>query len=161
MLAILLIALVAVGFIMASLPKDNSYKGLLVMAHKSFGFIALILGSLAVIWSFINIKPNYPASMGRFTTMLATAIRLALYLIILIMPWSGYIMATTAGRTFNFFQLFTVPTLINGTPALGQKAYGLHTSVAIIAVIVVSIHILAAIKHQFIDKDNVLKRMWF
>lgn len=161
LVAILIITILVLGFVMTNVPKDFAYKMPMVLAHKSLGLLGVVLSPLVILWSLMSIKPAYPSSMASISVFFATIIRHALLLLIAIMPWSGYIMATSAGRQVKFFELFIFPSLINASPAIGKIAYAVHVFCAPIAAILIIVHILAALKHHFIDKDNILKRMFF
>jgi len=160
--AILILGMIIAGFIMTNLPKEAAYKMPLIIAHKSIGIIIALLSPLVILWIILrHTSPAYPKNMNHWLVYLARIVKLSLLLIILIMPWSGYMMATAAGRKANFFQLFQVPTLFNFTAAGGSLAHTIHVFVAPIAAGLIAVHILAALKHHYIDRDNVLRRMLF
>src|SRR4051812_33402633 len=103
-MAVLITALIIVGFIMTNVPKDYAFKMDLVVAHKSFGVIAVVLGPISLFWIlFRRYTPKYPESMNIWSIFIARVTKIALIAIIIIMPWSGYIMATAAGRNLSFF----------------------------------------------------------
>jgi cytochrome b561 len=152
---ILVVALLIVGFTMTSLPKDFAYRSLFFLTHKSVGLIAFVLGPIVVLWALIRREePKYPSTMSIWAIFIARIVKLSLMAIIIIMPWSGYIMA-------SFFNLFNFPSFINATAANGGLAHVTHMFVAPIAAGLVIFHILAALKHHYIDRDNILKRMFF
>jgi cytochrome b561 len=161
LIASLIIIILILGFIMTNLPKDSIYKLPLIITHKSLGVLAAILAPLVIIWSIISLKPAYPKSMASISIFAAVSVRYLLLLIVAIMPWSGYIMATSANRQAHFFNLFTFPSIINATPAVGKLAYAIHVFCAPVAAGLIIMHILAALKHHFIDKNKILRRMFF
>lgn len=160
--ALLMLTIIILGFMMTNLTKDSVYKMPLVLTHKSLGLIALILAPLTVLWIFLRRHTQrYPSSMSVWSILVARIVKLALIAIMLIMPWSGYVMATANGRQVTFFKLFDFPSFINASAANGSMAHAIHLFVAPIAASLIGLHILAALKHHFFDKDNVLRRMLF
>ncbi|WP_425334296.1 cytochrome b [Polynucleobacter sphagniphilus] len=85
----------------------------------------------------------------------------ALYLLMMVIPLVGWLMSSAKGYTVNYFGLFELPDLLSKDKALGHQLKDLHEYLADILVALVCLHVLAALKHQFIDKDGLLSRMSF
>ena len=86
---------------------------------------------------------------------------LALYLLMLLIPIVGWLMSSAKGYTVNYFGLFELPDLVDKDKALGHQLKEIHEFLANGLMALVGLHILAALKHQFIDKDGLISRMTF
>lgn len=144
------------------LPENSPTAGFLIGGlHKPIGILVFLLAILSYFWRAINIKPSYP---GRMTALEKTAATLAhnlLYLCLIVMPLTGLVMSVAAGRPPNFFGLFQVPQFLAENKSLSDNFFLMHRYIGYLFMIIISIHVLAALKHHFLNKDNILKRMWF
>lgn len=155
LLAIVIIAMLIVGCYMGEwgIPVIGQL-------HKCVGLGVLLLAIFFIIWYFINERPAYPVTMPCWEQIAAKISHLSLLLAVLIMPLAGWLMSTAAGKPPQILGLaLPMPGIPLSTPLriLGKET---HYYVAWILVVLVSIHSLAALKHCFIDKDNILQRMW-
>jgi len=73
----------------------------------------------------------------------------------------GWLMSSAKGYTVNYFGLFELPDLLSKDKALEHQLKDLHEYLADVLVALVCLHVLAALKHQFIDRDGLLSRMSF
>lgn len=140
---------------------ENNLRSQLYSFHKSLGIIVIALAALWVIWAAISTKPTYVDTMPKWQRIAAYSVHGLLYISIIVMPMSGWIMSSAYGYPPQFFGLFTLPNLLPVNAGIAKTASDIHEVVAWSIVILLSLHILAALKHQFIEKDNILKRMWF
>ncbi len=158
--------LVAVQFYLiihvSFLPKDSPLIGFLIGGlHKPIGMLILLLAVLSYCWRAINISPSYPPSMKPFEKVAAKWVHNLLYLCLIVMPLSGLIMSVAGGRPPNFFGLFQVPEFMEKNQRLSDNFYAVHQYTTYVLIALIAIHILAALKHHFINRDTILKRMWF
>lgn len=131
----------------------------LVNQHKSIGMTVLVLVVLRLVWRVLNRPPPFPASMKTWEMLAATAAHWLLYVLILVMPVTGWIYTSAAGFGAEFFGLFEIPDLVGQSDRLEEIFGEIHEWLAIAIVAVVSIHVLAALRHQFVLKDGLLRRM--
>lgn len=126
--------------------------------HKSLGVIILFLAILRIIWYIFNIKPTLNANI--YIRIAAKTVHLGLYFILIAFPLSGYLMSSFAGYPVSVFGLFTLPNLVGTNTDLARTFNFLHTEViATIFFVLISAHILGALFHHFILKDNTLKKI--
>lgn len=156
--AFVIISLLIVGFIMEDLAsadlKNNVYN-----IHKLFGISILAITIFRILWSLYNIKPKLPDHMARIERFLARMMTKLLYLALLIMPLSGWVMSTAAGHIPHIFGLQLPFPLITKNPQIANYAAKSHYVMAWSIILLVSLHVLAAIKHYFWNKDRILQRM--
>ena len=129
--------------------------------HVSIGVSILVLSILRLVWRFINPPPAYPASMAPWEQMASKAMVVVFYALLIGIPLTGWLAmpkflsehAAMAGiRAFGAFPLPTAPSL--GLPMKSIHAIGSNLTIALLA-----LHVLAALKHHFINRDEILRRM--
>ncbi|MDX1949724.1 MAG: cytochrome b/b6 domain-containing protein [Rickettsiales bacterium] len=157
-MAVIIIGLLTSGFTKGYLPKE--YRGDFYFYHKSFGMIALGLIILRIIIKSLTFKtePKLPEILGKQNIILAKLGWALLYLFMIFMPLSGYI-ATDAGDYSLPVFGFQFPDLITKNKPLGRFFWELHETLPWFFVAIISLHFLASVKHYFLDKVNLFKRM--
>ena len=138
--------------------------------HKSIGITVLVLSVLRLVWRLVNRPPPLPASMPAWERYAAHTVHALLYGIMIGMPLTGWAMSSASAliRVFpiTWFGLFRWPTisaLANLPPERMKSAHDLfftlHNGGAWLAYGLVTLHVLAALRHQFLKSDDVLWRM--
>lgn len=156
-ISILIITLLCVGFYIASLPPSPEKWEILSM-HKATGILVLMLVFLRVIWRLSNIQPALPSSLPNILVKLANANIFLLYFLMIAMPVSGATASLFSGHDISFYGLFTIKALADKSD-ISSYAWLAHETIAFIFIAAISAHILAALYHHFVLKDNVLRRM--
>jgi cytochrome b561 len=123
------------------------------------GVTVLALAMIRVLWRKANRPPAHVASMSPLQVKLADYTHYLLYFLIFAVPISGYLYTTAAGVPVVYLGLFKIPSLFEADPALKELLKPVHYWLNMVLAAVVAGHVLAALKHQFIDRDGVLKRM--
>ncbi|MGC0372200.1 MAG: hypothetical protein DGJ47_000907 [Rickettsiaceae bacterium] len=155
--AIIIISIISVGFYMTSM--DNSKEKYEIYAlHKSFGIIVLCIVLSRIAWRGMNIKVAAVPNLPKILTSLASIGHFLLYIFMLIMPISGMTMSLFSGRSISFFNLFSIPAFAVNKQ-LASFFHLIHNISAKLLVALIIGHILGALYHHFIRKDQVLKRM--
>lgn len=157
LIAVLVLVLLALGFIMGSF-KNDAINDVLYMIHKSLGLSVLGLIIIRLLWRISNVRPSL-SSLPLWEQKSALINHLVLYLLLIVMPISGWIMSVAAGYPPVFFNLFEVPLPIEKNKLIADTAGEIHEFLAWCIIAFVTIHILAAFKHYLWDKDQVMQRM--
>lgn len=147
--AILVLAMLTLGYFMAT-PGFYSL-------HKLTGLLVLILVAARIIWMLINSQPEL--NINRYEKILAQSVKVLLYLAILIMPLSGWMMATAFGSAPHIGNLRIAMPGIPLSHSLAKTLMQVHNTTAIILIVLISLHLLGALKHHFIDRNTILVRM--
>ena len=150
--------MVPVGFLMHDIA-DKAMKGQVYNMHKLTGLTILTLMGFRVMWAIVNPKPVLPANTAAWERFTEKMVHGLLYLMLIIMPISGWIMSTASGHSPHLGDLILHLPGIDKYKPTAEIAAGIHKTTALILIGFVSLHILAAFKHHFVDRDNVLRRM--
>ena len=158
LMAILLFGLLALGFYMHDLPLSPE-KLKLYSWHKWAGVTAFLLVWLRLFWRVTRRPPALPGSMPKAMQLAAHAGHLLLYVLMIAIPLSGWLMSSAKGFQTVWFGVLPIPDLIGKHKETGDLLQTLHMGLNLLFVGVIAGHIGAALKHHFIDKDDILKRM--
>ncbi|WP_419656502.1 cytochrome b561 [Desulfosarcina variabilis str. Montpellier] len=147
-----------IGGAVLSLFESGGLRTFTLSAHKSTGVIILLLMTGRLIWRLYNSQPrdlgNIPA-----LNFIAYVLHIWLYVLLFLQPLSGILMSQAYGYPVIVFGLFKLPSLIWNSPALGAIFGEVHTVASVVLILTIAIHIAAALKHHFVDRDNTLMRM--
>lgn len=153
---LLVFGMIIYGYTLEDFPK--TWQGAAYNIHKLFGLLILFLMLLRLIWALRNPKPRMPSSTPLWEIALERLMHFSLYLVLILMPISGWTLASAAGKPPMLFGIsLGLPIAKNAW--LKHLADNIHVTLAIVIIVMVALHVLAALKHHFINKDNVLKRM--
>lgn len=157
LMALMIIALWCVGLVLEDLPKGD-FKGQMFAVHKGIGVIVLVLTVVRLAWRATHPAPALPNSMGGTEQLAAKAGHLALYGLMILIPVAGILMSQAGGRPVVVAGL-TLPTLVGKDEGLHEVFEEAHAILAWILALVLAGHVGAALRHHFMLKDNVLRRM--
>lgn len=156
--AILILGLLGLGFYMEDLPLSPQ-KLKLYSWHKWAGVTVFMLVVVRLAWRVTNQPPALPAYMPKLQQLAAHAGHLALYGLMLAIPLSGWLMSSAKGFQTVWFGVLPIPDLLAKDKALGDLLQTVHLSLNVTLIAVLIAHVGAALKHHFIDKDDILTRM--
>jgi cytochrome b561 len=155
-------ALIVTQFVLAYMALDlpnGVHKLALFARHKSFGMTVLMLAILRLLWRLTNPPPELPAGMAPFERLIARATHVAFYVLLFAMPLTGWMMSSAKNYAVSWFGLFTWPNLIGKNEAAFDALRATHDVLSDVLFAIAVLHILAALKHHFWNKDDVLVRM--
>ncbi|OJW12472.1 MULTISPECIES: cytochrome b [Legionella] len=158
-LALLIIGMLILGWYMVAIglePRSHWYFNL----HKSIGIIVGVLVLFRLCWRFFHRPGPYSVTLPLWQVKASRVVHGLLYALIILMPLTGFL-----GESFNKFGVafFGLPISIgvNVNVDASNQLLNIHGIFAWILLTLIIIHILAALKHLLINKDNVFRRMWF
>jgi cytochrome b561 len=131
----------------------------LIARHKSFGITILGLAVLRLLWRWLNPTPELPTTLKPYERTLARVTHALLYLLLFAMPLSGWTMSSARGFPVSWFGLVQLPDLVPKNKALYEALLTTHGVLACALAAVVALHVVAALKHHFVLRDDVLRRM--
>ena len=127
--------------------------------HKSVGLTIFALAIIRLIWRFVAPPPPLPNTMSRWQVAFAKATHFGFYALLFLMPMSGLVMTAAANFPVSYFGLFTIPNVVAPNEALEEVMKHRHHQLFTLLFVLAVIHIVAALKHQFVDRDDVLRKM--
>lgn len=179
LIALGIFVMFAIGWYMSEIPKDaakqisydmfdlgvytwqlaaeESPRTFYFNLHKSIGITLLAFIAIRVLWRFTHRPPAMLASYSAWEKKLATGTHHMLYLLMVALPASGLIMATYSKYGVKWFGLAFISGLDNkNMRELFKEA---HEIIGVVLLVIIVLHIVGALKHKFIDKDDTMKRI--
>lgn len=157
LMAVIIIGLLALGLYMTSLP--NSLEKLKLYGwHKEFGLLVLMLAVLRLAWRFSNMTPLL-SGLPAWERISARTVHWLFYGFMFAQPITGWLITSAAGVPPSFFGLFVLPGLVAPDKDLRRLFDHMHEWLAYGLIAVIILHVCAALKHHFYDRDEILRRM--
>lgn len=157
-----IIALMAVGQIVLISLHDSAAEGdrTWIIGHASVGMTILALTLVRLAWRLKEPWKPMPVDTPRWQRGLARATHIGFYLVLLGMPLAGWAAFSAFGRPIDYFGLFNLPMLpMPQSRDLGGSIMDMHELAAKALYVLIGLHVLGALKHQFIDRDNEVRKM--
>lgn len=141
-------------------PATKQLGFTVVQLHKSVGLTILVLAIARLAWRLMNPPPPYPDHMTGTEIVLAKLSHWGFYALMLGLPLSGWAVVSTSNIQFPilYFGLFEVPALPLSR-AWGELFDESHLILGWITLALIVLHVAAALKHHYMDRDDVLVRM--
>ena len=155
-IAVLVIVNLALGLL--NDPLEGTIQ--VIPLHKSIGFTVLALTIVRIAWWFTWKTPDYNPLLKRFDLVVAKFVHGVFYALLLVIPTTGWIFSSAGKYPLAWFGL-AIPkfALTKADPVVGLAKEG-HEILGFTMLALVVLHIAAALRHHFILKDGVLRRMW-
>jgi cytochrome b561 len=157
-MALLVLGLLAIGLYMTGL-RLSPEKLQLYSWHKWAGVTVFLLAIVRVAWRLVRRPPALPSHMSGPARLAAHAGHGLLYLLLFAIPLSGWLMSSAKGFQTVWFGVLPLPDLIGKDRDLGDLLQTVHWYLNLLLMAAVAAHVAAALKHHFLDRDDVLKRM--
>jgi len=156
-IAFLIMGLIIIGLYMQTLPYSPNKLEIYAL-HKSFGLLVLWLAGLRIIWKLLTVSPNPEIGHALWERILAKLAHLFLYISMIGMPLTGWLMSSAGEYPVPFFGI-NMPDLVGKNIDLARLMNQLHSMIGYLLILVISLHSLGAFKHHFIDQDKTLNKM--
>lgn len=159
-IAILIVANVTLASMAEDLPR--AARAAYMDPHKAIGISILALSLFRLFWRIGHKPPPLPEKLTGWQSTLGKAVHALFYFLIIAVPVTGWLMvsASPGAPPVDFFGLFTVDLPVSDSKALSGIGHEGHEILTKPLVILIFLHILAALKHQFIDRLPFLQRMF-
>ena len=157
LVALLIFCAFPLGLYMADLPLSPQ-KLQYYSWHKWIGVTIFLLVLVRILWR-IGHKPPVPVPMPRWQLVAAEIVHYLLYVLMVIVPLSGWLQSSAKGIQTVWFGVLPLPDLVHKNKELGDALHEVHETLNYVLLLLFGIHLAAALKHQFIDKDHLLSRM--
>lgn len=160
-MAVLLVLLILLGLYMTGLPDAgfDVKKITLILLHKELGILALTLAMIRLAWRVGNVLPVLVEDIPDWQKLIARLVHLLFYGAMFALPVTGWMMSSAAGIPISFFGLFNLPGLISYDDYLFQFFIEVHRWLGYGLIVLILLHVGAALRHHFVLKDDTLKKM--
>jgi cytochrome b561 len=158
LVAALIFTQFALGWLAASWRLSPTKLDLFAW-HKSTGMLILALVLVRLLWRLAIPTPALPADMPAWERAAARASHALLYLMMVGMPLTGWVVSSASGVPFRVFRRIPLPPIVSPDPHLADLAALAHFSLWVVFVALLLLHIGAALRHHYIKRNNVLIRM--
>jgi cytochrome b561 len=158
-IAALIAAGFSLGWTMTRIPGITPDKLRFFSWHKWIGVTVLALALTRIVWRATHLAPPLPANMSAWQRCAANAVHIALYLLMIAIPVSGYLYSSAANVPVVYLGIVPLPKLIAPDSALKAWLKTVHIVLDYALFVLVLGHAAAAVKHEWIDRDGLLRRM--
>lgn len=158
LVALLVIMQFIFVFTADELPRGGT-GDMLMQLHLSTGFTILMLAVWRVIHRFMNTPPAPEQGQPKILQKSAWLAHWAMYVLIFALPFTGWMTVATKGGAINWYWLLEIPNFVGKNESLHEQLEEVHEVLGLTLLAIAILHLLAALWHHFIRKDNTLKRM--
>lgn len=159
-MALLVVPMLVAGGLMVqdwiSRPVQNS----LFLFHKNVGVLLIILIAVRLFVRWRNPPPPEPDHLPAWQAKIASVTHVLLYVLLIVMPLAGYIRVRAGGFPIEALDALSLPALVPRSDELAQLAKMVHFYGGRLMLLLVLMHIGAALFHAIIKKDGIFARMW-
>ena len=162
LVAALVVGMLGVGIAMVWLVSDLGSKFQLYQLHKSFGVLVFALVLARLGWRQLNpLVPAMPTNLRPWERVAALLTHRAFYVLLVLMPITGWLTASASplGIPTSVFGLFQLPNPVGPNATLEGVMSFAHATLALLLVLLLALHVGAALRHHFVLHDDVLARM--
>jgi cytochrome b561 len=160
LMAVLILAMIPVGFLMVMDGWSRPVQNTLFIFHKNVGVLVLGLAVLRLCYRLSRPAPPVPGHLSKWQARAAEASHTALYVLIFAMPIAGYVRVRAGGFPIEALDAMGIPALVPKSEALAEAAKAAHFYGSYVIAGIIAVHILAALHHGVIKRDGVFSRIW-
>ena len=157
LIGLAVIANICLAMLTEGLPRETQRAAMDV--HKALGITILALTILRILWRLGHKPPPMPASTPAWQKLLSRIVHFLFYALLILLPLSGWVWMSAADRPIDFFGLATIPTIVAPNEGLADVMHDRHEVLGLAMLGLAVVHILAALKHQFFDRNGLIGRM--
>lgn len=157
-IGILVISQIIVGLWFSGIDPKDPARGEAFALHASLGLTLLLLMLARLVWRLRNPVPELPDTLSPGQKRLARATHWLFYILVIGLPAGAYLAVSARGRPVPFWGL-ELPGIIGKNDALADFIMAVHVAGAWALIALILLHVAAALRHEFILKDNTLRRM--
>lgn len=158
----IVLGIIAQYFLAEAGESENATAGAMTPMnwHVSLGITLLALATVRLLWRLFDRSPAWPGEMRGYERFLAASVHVAFYVLLFAIPISGWLLSSVEGEGLTLFGRFDLPPLVaQGTEQREHLIEEVHEVLFNVLFGLAIVHVIAALKHHFIDRDSVLRRM--
>ncbi len=158
LLALLIFALYIMGWYMVEIPKKTPPVAFWYNLHKSIGLVAVLPIVYLIWWRLRHKAPPLPVTMPRWEISASKLNHTLFYICLIVMTLSGFLESSFTKWGIKFFGL-PLPSVFWEDKNISSIFNEIHFYASYLFIVLIGIHVLAALKHWLIDRDGVFQRM--
>lgn len=158
--AAIVIGLFGIGLWMVSLDYYHPWYTKAPDLHRSMGVLLALLVVSRLVSRWFMPMPKPVEGVRRWEHIAAVVVHRLMYVLLITTIILGYLISTADGRPIDVFGWFKVPATVTSIPQQADLAGELHLYFAVTLIVLAGVHVLAALKHHFINRDVTLLRMF-
>lgn len=159
LIALVMISLIIIGWYTSGLDDETILYWRMLDLHITFGLGILVLFLIKVSWMLISPNPDYVASLASWERVTARIVHKLFLLAIVLIPLAGFMYIASDGEPINIYDMVEIPDIGQFSKGVRSSLYDVHMYAAYTCAVLIVLHIMAALKHHFIDMDDTLRRM--
>jgi cytochrome b561 len=160
LIALLIVLNIVAAFVSEDMPKAD--RAIVMGNHKAIGITILVLTVARIVWRLMHKAPPLIETLKAWEAALARVTHAGFYFLMLAVPMTGWAMSSafSKGKPVSLFGLFDVPALpVGADKPTADMFHELHEVFAFVMIGLLVLHLGAALKHHFVDKDGTMRRM--
>ena len=158
LIAALILAQIAFGLAAVNWPLSPTKLSLFVW-HKSTGMLILALVALRLLWRLTHPAPALPPDTPAWERNAACASHFLLYILLIALPLSGWVIASASGVPFRIFWQIPLPAIVAVDKQMADAAALIHFWLIVVFLGLLALHVGAALRHHYVKRNDVLVRM--
>jgi cytochrome b561 len=132
----------------------------LYIIHKGLGAVLLVVILLRVLWRLTHRPLPMPGHWPPLERRIASVTHGFIYVLLVVVPVSGYVRVIADGFPIELLDWLGVPPLLPNMPAVASVASLVHRFAVFVLVGLVAVHIAEVLRHQLVERDGEMARMW-
>ena len=143
--------------LLRELVEQDDLRLLLLTIHRSLGICILVLVIARVLLRYFYYFSDVTSDLPKTLRRIANAAHITIYTFLFLVPITGWLFTSTAGKPLTFFGLFHIPALLQKNRETAETFGEIHEVMAWLFIFILTTHIAAALWHHYVRKDNVLR----
>lgn len=156
--------LIGTNILLANYAEDlpRAARAAYMNPHKAIGISILLLSVGRILWRLSHRPPPLPNKIAGWQAKAGRAAHIAFYVLMIVMPVTGWLMIGANGKAapVDFFGLVTIDMAVGKYTMIAGAAHEGHELLATPLIVLIGLHVVGALKHQFLDKLPFIQRMW-
>jgi len=158
-LAVLMLGLVWLGWVLVGMGYYDPWYYTAETAHETLGMLVLALAAFKLVWMLYSPRPAPQPELEPWERGASKLVHRVLFLCMFLLPVTGYLTSTSEGAAVAVFGWFDIPAVVPVSDALRDWSIDAHFYAAYGVLVLAILHAGAALKHQFVDHHDTLRRM--
>jgi len=159
LIAMAMISMIAMGWYMIGLDEESVAYWRFFDLHVAIGTAMIIFFLLKIIWMAVSPSPGYVPGLKAWERFFAGGVHIFFIVAIGLIPVAGFLYVASEGEAINIYDAIEIPDIGTLSKSVRDMLYDVHMYIAYCCAALIVVHIMAALKHHFVDLDDTFRRM--